>query len=267
MMNNFGFDRKPSVTSVTETERSMVQAEINMINATADAVIPLGIWCSKWRKFWDNYEWRMRHYFYIHLSVFFCNTLLCGVIIWNIEQQRVSYLDCWFSSATCVFTCGLETYDFGSYSLASQIVLLIFTVISGITVSTLPAIFIKIYRVKREITPDEETLSSTINDNSLPITKLVRINSTDPILDQRLRLLPSPKDLRTTAYIILIILILSTCFAIYLISFLTISMWLKYHYDPQFLRQDNRTVDPFYASIVITLTGFNQNGLSLWYRI
>ncbi|CAF4212706.1 unnamed protein product [Rotaria sp. Silwood2] len=169
----------------------MVQAEINMINATADAVIPLGVWCSKWRKFWNNYEWRMRHYFYIHLSVFFCNTLLCGVIVWNIEQKRVPYLDCWFTSATCVFTCGLETYDFGSFSQASQIILLIFTVISGITVSTIPAIFIKIYRVKREITPDEDIFSSTVNDNSLPITQIVQLNSSDPVLNQRLRLLPS----------------------------------------------------------------------------
>ncbi|CAF2481715.1 unnamed protein product [Rotaria sp. Silwood2] len=200
----------------------MVQAEINMINAAADTVIPLGIWCSKWRKFWDNYEWRMRHYFYIHLSVFFCNTLLCGVIVWNIEQKRVPYLDCWFMSATCVFTCGLETYDFGSFSQASQIVLLIFTLISGITVSTVPAIFIKIYRVKREITPDEETLSATVNDNSLPIAQLVQLSSFDPALNQRLRLLPRAKDLRTTAYIILIILILSTCFTIYFISFLAI---------------------------------------------
>lgn len=126
-----GFDRKTSVTSVAETQRNLVQAHINMINATADAVIPLSAGCSKLRRFWNNYEWRMRHYFYIHLSVFFCNTLLCGAIIWGIEQKRVPYIDCWFSSATCVFTCGLETYHFASYTLASQIVLLLFTLISG----------------------------------------------------------------------------------------------------------------------------------------
>ncbi|CAF2919665.1 unnamed protein product [Rotaria sp. Silwood2] len=93
---------------------------------------------------------------------------------------------------------------------------------TGITVSTVPAIFIKIYRVKREITPDEETLSATVNDNSLPIAQLVQLSSFDPALNQRLRLLPRAKDLRTTAYIILIILILSTCFTIYFISFLAI---------------------------------------------
>ena len=73
----------------------------------------------------------MRHYFYIHLCVFWCNAMLCGAIVWLIEAERVPYIDCWFISATCVFTCGLQTYDFGSFRLASQIVMLGFTLISG----------------------------------------------------------------------------------------------------------------------------------------
>jgi hypothetical protein len=62
----------------------------------------------------------------------------------------------------------------------------------------------------------------------------------------------------------MIILIPSTCLVIYLTSFLAMGIWLKYHYNPTYIEQANQTLNPFYASIVITITGFNQNGLSPW---
>ena len=76
--------------------------------------------------------------------------------------------------------------------------------------------------------------------------------------------LPSPQRLRITAYWLMIGLILATCFAIYLTSLLAMGIWLKYHYAPEYLLQANQTMNPFYAAIVITITGFNQNGLSPW---
>jgi hypothetical protein len=130
-MENLGFDREETSTSLPNSQRDVVQAHIDMINATADVTVPLTNWRSKFHKLWSDYQWRMRHYFYIHLSLFFTNTLLCGVIVWSIEQQSIPYIDCWFISATCVFTCGLQTYAFPSFSLSSQIILLIFTLISG----------------------------------------------------------------------------------------------------------------------------------------
>ena len=130
-MENFGFVQEESSVSAADRQRDVLQAQINMINATADLAVPLSDWRSKIRGFWSNYQWRMRHYFYIHLSVFFLNTLLCGGIVWNIEKKQIPFIDCWFISATCVFTCGLQTYAFPSFSLSSQIVLLIFTLISG----------------------------------------------------------------------------------------------------------------------------------------
>jgi len=130
-MQNLGFVREESFTSLKDGPRNAVQTQINMDNATTDVVVPLTGWRSKFLKPWNNYQWRMRHYFYIHLSVFFLNSLLCGVITWSIEEQQIPFVDCWFISATCVFTCGLLTYPFSSFSLASQIILLIFTLISG----------------------------------------------------------------------------------------------------------------------------------------
>jgi len=130
-MQNFGFVRERSSTSLTDSQLDVVQAHIHTINATADVVVPLTDWRSKFRQLWSNYQWRMRHYFYIHLSVFFINSLLCGVIVWRIEDQQIPFVDCWFISATCVFTCGLETYEFAAFSLPSQILLLILTLISG----------------------------------------------------------------------------------------------------------------------------------------
>ncbi len=135
----------------------------------------------------------------------------------------------------------------------------------GITISTIPAIFIKLYRVKYEIISSEESTTATTADNDiLPIKRLVPDETLDSDLYERLHSLPSPQRLRVTAYILMIILIPSTCLVIYLTSFLAMGIWLKYHYDPQDLLQANQTMNPFYASIIITITGFNQNGLSPW---
>ncbi len=130
-MDNSGFQRDASSTTLSNVEEDVIQAHIDTVNAAADTATPLGEWCSRFRKLWTNYKWRMRHYFYIHLFVFFCNTLICGAIVWGIEQYKVAYIDCWFVSATCVFTCGLQTYDFALLSRSSQSVLLFFTWISG----------------------------------------------------------------------------------------------------------------------------------------
>lgn len=138
----------------------------------------------------------------------------------------------------------------------------------GITVSTIPAICIKIYRAKRDIDNSEEISSSLplVEHNTLPIRQFVRQTSPDPILNEHLQSLPNPQDLRIKSYIILIILILSTCFIIYFFSFLAMGLWLKYYYSSEYLfEKTNKTINPFYASLVISITGFNQNGLSVWY--
>src|SRR6202034_497729 len=105
-------------------DENVIQAEIDTVYAAANAVAPFSEWRSKLRRLWSNYKWHMKHYFYIHLFVFFCNTLICGAIVWAIEQYQIHYIDCWFVSATCVFTCGLQTYDFAIFSRSSQSVLL-----------------------------------------------------------------------------------------------------------------------------------------------
>ena len=86
----------------------------------------------------------------------------------------------------------------------------------------------------------------------------------DSRLYQRIQSLPCAQRLRVTAYILTVVLILATCFVIYFVSFLSMGLWLKYHYSPTDLMQANQTMNPFYAAIVITITGFNQNGLSPW---
>ncbi|CAF0793060.1 unnamed protein product [Adineta steineri] len=262
-MDNLGFQRNASFATISGAEEEVIQAHIDTVNAAANVVMPFSEWRSKFRKLWINYQWRMRHYFYIHLFVFFCNTLICGAIVWGIEEYKIPYVDCWFVSATCVFTCGLQTYDFALLSRSSQSVLLFFTWISGITVSTIPAIIIKIYRVKHEVIRSEEAARAVDND-ILPIKRLVPNESIDSHVYDRIHSLPSPNRLRITAYILMIVLILSTCLVIYFISFLSMGIWLKYHYDPEDILQANQTMNPFYAAIVITITGFNQNGLSPW---
>ncbi|CAF4323236.1 unnamed protein product, partial [Adineta steineri] len=213
-MNNTGFVREDDFVSPIDNSSDIIQAQIDVINTTADVFMPVSDWRSKFRKLWNDYHWQMRHYFYIHLSVFFCNTLICGAIVWKIEEYQIPYVDCWFISATCVFTCGLQTVAYADFSQPSQILLLIFTMISGITVSTIPAVLIKIYRAKRDKNNNEEISSSpTTNDNNeLVIRQFLRRETLDPTLDEQLRSLPNSQHLRVTAYIMLIVIILSTCF-------------------------------------------------------
>lgn len=130
-MNNAGFERNSSFAVLSSMDEEVIQAHIDTVNAAADAVVPIGEWFSKFRGLWTDYKWCMRHYFYIHLFIFFCNTLISGAIVWAIEHYRIPYIDCWFLGATCVFTCGLQTYDFALLSRSSQSVLLFFTWISG----------------------------------------------------------------------------------------------------------------------------------------
>ena len=119
--------------------------------------------------------------------------------------------------------------------------------------------------MKYEVISAEESKNDEgIDQDALPIKRLVPTETMDSDIYAKINSLPSPQWLRVTAYILMIILILVTCFLIYLTSFLAMGIWLKYHYDPKDLLQANQTMNPFYAAIVITITGFNQNGLSPW---
>lgn len=123
---------------------------------------------------------------------------------------------------------------------------------SGITVSTIPAIFIRIYQAKRDVTREEESVS--VDDEIC----------SDPLLTAQLRSLPKPRCLRVRSHIILIVVILCTCVLIHLIAFVAMGFWLKYQYTPTQLLESNSSIDPFYAASIIVITGFNQNGLSPW---
>ena len=101
-------------------------------------------------------QFRMRRFFYIHLALFIITGLLFRLMIYLIEnysasrnqQIVVSYVDAWFVSCTCAYSCGLTTLSFAKLSKVSQILLLVLTFFSGITISTLPALAIKAYTHK-----------------------------------------------------------------------------------------------------------------------
>lgn len=265
-MENFGFQRD---------EKDLVESQIEVINSTPG---PLNIPTN-----FSNYRWRMRDFFYFHLAIFLFNSILCTGIVSIIEKDRqIPFVDLWFLSSTCVFTCGLQTVEFRHFSLPSQIVFLFYTSISGferktfflvvsktesnfslfsgITVSTIPAILIKIYRLK-----PEESSTNQQENFFFPIEDFFRTFSQKEKIRADFRSLPDPNKLRRRSHQILIVLILSSCFVIYLSSFLAIGFWLKFKVQPSILNPHNETkIDPFYGALVITLTSFNQNGLSLW---
>jgi hypothetical protein len=219
------------------------------------------------------YAWKMTHYFYIHVGLFIINGLFCGLIVYLIENyssvrnhiMEVAYVDAWFVSSSCVYNCGLTTIDFANLSSASQIILMVFTFISGITISTLPALVVKAHSHKKitGITVDDDHgVVGLDEDDELPTTNTRRARNLPQHIKERLASLPSPAQLRYRAYITCIVLILGTCFTVYTIAFVAIGGWLSTHYTPEQLLQGNSSINPWYISFIVTVTGFNQNGLA-----
>ena len=218
--------------------------------------------------FWKNmYRWRMRHYFYIHVFIFILNGFLGGLILFVIENylkpnrlMSVPYIDAWFIAASCIYSCGLTTLDFARLSTESQILLMVLTISGGITVSTLPALIIKAQTHKRESGPrvdDDHAAFSLRRDSEKNI---------DCSIEARIRIarLPTAEQLRYRAYLYCLTLIPLTCLTIYLGAFISIGSWIQTHYRAEQLRQDGQPINPWYASFILTITGFNQNGLAPW---
>ncbi|CAF1256529.1 unnamed protein product [Rotaria sp. Silwood1] len=220
-----------------------------------------------------RYRWRMSYYFYIHMGWFIVCALLGGLIVWLIEnysssrnlQMKVEYIDAWFVSSSCVSSCGLTTLDFAKLSQASQIVLMFFTFISGVTISTLPALVVKAQthrRVEGITVDDDHGALDDENNDELPTINIRRRRNLPEHIRNRLATLPNARQLRYRAYLTCIALILATCFTIYTIIFIAIGGWIQTHYTSEQLSQGNSSINPWYISFIVTVTGFNQNGLS-----
>jgi hypothetical protein len=221
----------------------------------------------------ERYHWKMTHYFYIHMVLFIINGFFCGLIVYLIENYssvrneeiKVAYVDAWFVSSSCVYNCGLTTLDFAKLSTVSQVILMVFTFISGITISTLPALVVKAHthRKVEGITVDDDhgELEDETTDE-LPTYNIRRRRNLPQHIRDRLDSLPTAAQLRYRAYIGCIVLILGTCFMVYSIAFVAIGSWLSTHYTSEQLLQGNSSVNPWYISFIVTITGFNQNGLT-----
>jgi hypothetical protein len=218
-----------------------------------------------------RYRFRMRHFFYIHLFTFIIIGLLGGLIIYLIENYYnlknreivVSYVNAWFVTCTCICGCGLTTLDFALLSKTSQIILLILTVVFGMTISTIPALIIKAYTHKHMtgMTVDND------HGNEVENSEYIHHNSSSSITNQselkrKLDLLPTPEQIRYWSYLTIITFVLVTCVFIYLSYFIIIGAWLNARYSKNELIEGNTTISPWYTSIVIVITGFNQNGLT-----
>ena len=221
-----------------------------------------------------TYRFRMRHFFYIHLAIFIVIGLLGGLMIYLIEnysalknrQITVSYVNAWFVSATCAYSCGLTTLTFAKLSKASQIILLVLTFFCGITISTLPALAIKAYTHRRiegmTVDNDHEKEFQNLEGSQQNSTSRIANRRLPFELENKLSLLPTPQQIRYWAYNTIIVLILATCATMYLCYFIILGAWLDSRYSDNQLADGNSTVNPWYASIIIVLTGFNQNGLT-----
>ncbi|CAF1548701.1 unnamed protein product, partial [Didymodactylos carnosus] len=151
-----------------------------------------------------------------------------GLIGYLIELKNelisVHYVDAWFVCSTCVYNCGLTTLDSAKLSRASQILLMFATFFSGFTMSTLPALVIKTRTHKKVegITVDND--HGDEKDDSLPQVNLTSNNLSSNVTE-KLRILPTAKQLRYRAYMLTIFLTLITRFTIYGIAFVVIGAW------------------------------------------
>jgi Trk-type K+ transport system membrane component len=216
----------------------------------------------------------MRHYFYFHLVVFIIAGLLAGLTIYLIEnysklknqQMEVSYINAWFVACTCMYGCGLTTLDFAKLSKASQIILLVLTIIFGVTVGTLPLLIIKAHTHKhiKGITVDTDHGKEVENseDDCQGSVSSVTNRCLPFELERKIALLPTPQQIRYWAYVVIIILVSTACASAYLCYFIILGAWLDARYSENDLKEGNVTISPWYTSIVIVITGFNQNGLT-----
>ena len=216
---------------------------------------------------WKRYRWRMRHYFYIHVLIFIFNGLLGGLIVFLIENylkpnrlMLVYFIDTWFVASSCIYNCGLVTLDFARLSTYSQVILMLFTISSGVTISTLPALIIKArtHKHERGLRVDNDHSAYNIPSNFEKNPEY----STEA--QAKIARLPNAEQLRYRSYLCCLFLIPTACLTIYITSFLCIGSWIQTQYRSSQLRQDGRPVNAWYASFIITVTGFNQNGLTPW---
>jgi len=152
--------------------------------------------------------------------------------------MEVAYIDAWFVASSCVYNCGLTTLDFALLSHTSQRILMVFTFISGITISTLPALVIKAH-----IHKNIDGLNVDDDNDELPTTNIRRRRNLPQNIQDRIASLPTAAQLRYRAYITCIVLTLGTCFIIYSISFFAIGGWLTTHYTSEQLLQGNSSVN------------------------
>ncbi|CAF3176713.1 unnamed protein product [Rotaria sp. Silwood2] len=179
--------------------------------------------------------------------------------------MTVQYVDAWFVTSTCIFSCGLTTMDFAKLSRATQIILMGFTFVSGITISTLPALVIKTQTHKSPqgtTVDDDHDETHDENNEELPISNFREQRNLPEHVRAQLASLPTPAKLRYRAYIMCILLILGTRFTIYTSAYFAIGGRIHRRYKPEDLLQGNTSVNPWYVSFIVTVTGFNQNGLS-----
>ena len=221
-----------------------------------------------------SHRFRMRHFFYIHLIVFIISTLFGGLTIFLIEndsapknrQMKVSFIDAWFVTCTCICGCGLTTLNFAKLSRVSQMLLLILTFFFGITISTLPALIIKAkaYQSVEKVTNDnnDEEEVQNIENRSEEISSQRTSLNLPSDLESKFALLPTAEQIRFRAYLTIFGTILLTCAVIYIGYFIIIGAWLYARYSGGGLNEGNTTINPWYTSIIIVVTGFNQNGLT-----
>jgi Trk-type K+ transport system membrane component len=112
-------------------------------------------------------KWRQVYFFYIHFLYIVVFGLLMGTLIFLLEQSNtgVSFLDSIFTSYSALCITGLVTYDYNTFRLSSQVIIFICICLGGLTITTIPALLMKIYLERKRMFRKRQQLFAIENSD------------------------------------------------------------------------------------------------------
>jgi Trk-type K+ transport system membrane component len=221
-----------------------------------------------------KFNWRQRYYFYIHIVYIIFGGLFSGILLYLIElnHSKVRFVDAMFTTYSSITLTGLSSFDITKFRTVSLVLVLIIIWLGGFTVTTLPALWIKMIIARKNVkkqmkriyeTPASNTSNTTIadvtntNDSNVdPVVKLRRNSTIDIRAKDTEDILISSIELASLKW--LFVLIVTTSLILHVIGFVTIGLGL------QFSKANDNGVNAWWSAFFLTVSGFNNCGFALY---
>lgn len=235
-------------------------------------------------------KWKQRYYFYFHIAYIILCGLIGGLILFALEAKRdVNFIDTLFTATSSITITGLVTTDFSKFSTASQIFVLFWMIMGGISFTAFPAMLINLVKYYKRMKVKQRELKESIKeletkkkvefvDATLAKVPQQFINSSNhgKTFDIERDLIPendaahkvmtmvleshsiAASDVPFYAHLIIIPLVFGTVFFIQFIFFIAMGFVLQFKYGSENLENNN----PWWASLFLTVCAYNTAGIS-----